>query len=79
MHQAIRWSSKDPLDEPDVKSIPWQIVKPSQFSKSKLHATSNCKKYTFIPAQGSVPIKVSHTTDTSLLSKAPVNHMTLIK
>ena len=59
-HQAIRWNSKDPLYEPDDEVVTWHIVsRPGAGSSNTRRGESvpKGKKFKFVPAQGSTPVK----------------------
>ncbi|KAF8871636.1 hypothetical protein BD779DRAFT_1453679, partial [Infundibulicybe gibba] len=66
VHKAIRWSSKDPLEEPEIQELPWQIV--HAVGKDKKNGASLSiptqsnkisRKNVFVPAKGSLPINVA--------------------
>ncbi|KAF8883852.1 hypothetical protein BD779DRAFT_1443621, partial [Infundibulicybe gibba] len=79
VHKAIRWSSKDPLGEPEIQDLPWQIAhaagkhststtSPSTTgTATQSHSVS--RKNTFVPAEGSLPIGMKLST--SLRYSAP--------
>ena len=63
MHKAIRWNYRDPLNEPEVEDLLWQIVQGASNNNKLENGLTKVvhvpKKNMFIPAQGSIPTKVS--------------------
>ncbi|KAF8870571.1 hypothetical protein BD779DRAFT_1455102, partial [Infundibulicybe gibba] len=61
VHKAIRWSSKDPLEEPEIQDLPWQIaeatgknkkVGPPSTTGIAIQTNDASRKGRFVPAKG---------------------------
>jgi hypothetical protein len=58
VHNDIRWNKKDPILEPDIVFLPWQIVVKNNNNKISINVVSqNNKEY--VAAEGSTSVKIN--------------------
>jgi hypothetical protein len=58
VHKAIRWNKKDPMLEPDIDFLPWQIIVKNNNNKNSINVVSQSNKE-YVAAKGSTSVKVN--------------------